>query len=29
MRIRRPEVAQAWRQAEWIVAMEPWRSLGY
>ena len=29
MRIRRPEPAQAWRQAEWIVAMEPWRSLGY
>jgi ribosomal protein S18 acetylase RimI-like enzyme len=29
MRIRRPELAQAWRQAEWIVAMEPWRSLGY
>ena len=20
---------KAWRQAEWIVAMEPWRSLGY
>ena len=29
MRIRRPEPAQAWRQAEWIVAMEPWLSLGY
>ena len=29
MRIRRPEPAKAWRQAEWIVAMEPWLSLGY
>jgi ribosomal protein S18 acetylase RimI-like enzyme len=29
MRIHRPEPAQAWRQAEWIVAMEPWLSLGY
>ena len=29
MRIRRPESAKAWRPAEWIVAMEPWRSLGY
>jgi ribosomal protein S18 acetylase RimI-like enzyme len=29
MRIRRPEPSQAWRQAAWIVAMEPWLSLGY
>jgi ribosomal protein S18 acetylase RimI-like enzyme len=29
MRIHRPEPAKAWRQAEWIVAMEPWLSLGY
>jgi ribosomal protein S18 acetylase RimI-like enzyme len=29
MRIRRPEPTHAWRQAEWIVAMEPWLSLGY
>ncbi|HEX7499459.1 MAG TPA: hypothetical protein VF524_04055, partial [Polyangia bacterium] len=29
MRIRRPEPAVAFRQAEWIVAMEPWLSLGY
>jgi ribosomal protein S18 acetylase RimI-like enzyme len=29
MRIRRPEPALASRQAEWIVAMEPWLSLGY
>ena len=29
MRIHRPEPATAWRQAQWIVAMEPWLSLGY
>ena len=29
MRIRRPEPALAARQSFWIVAMEPWRSLGY
>jgi len=29
MRIRRPEPALAARQADWIVAMEPWLSLGY
>ena len=29
MRIRRPEPSQAWRQAEWMVALEPWLSLGY
>ncbi len=29
MRIRRPDPALAFRQAEWIVAMEPWLSLGY
>jgi len=29
MRIRRPEPALASRQAGWIVAMEPWLSLGY
>jgi ribosomal protein S18 acetylase RimI-like enzyme len=29
MRIRRPEPTEALRQAAWIVAMEPWRSLGY
>jgi len=29
MRIRRPEPTKAWRQAEWIVAMEPWLSLDY
>jgi len=29
MRIRRPEPAEARRQATWIVAMEPWLSLGY
>jgi ribosomal protein S18 acetylase RimI-like enzyme len=29
MRIRRPDPAMAGRQAEWIVAMEPWLSLGY
>ncbi len=29
MRIRRPEPAVAFHQAEWIVAMEPWLSLGY
>ena len=29
MRIRRPEPAVAWRQAEWIVAIEPWLALGY
>ncbi len=29
MRIRRPDPALAFRQAEWIAAMEPWLSLGY
>jgi ribosomal protein S18 acetylase RimI-like enzyme len=29
MRIRRPSPAMAWRQAAWMVAMEPWLSLGY
>lgn len=29
MQIRRPEPTKAWRQAEWIAAMEPWLSLGY
>lgn len=29
MRLRRPEPGLAARQADWIVAMEPWRSLGY
>jgi ribosomal protein S18 acetylase RimI-like enzyme len=29
VQIRRPEPTKAWHQAEWIVAMEPWRSLGY
>lgn len=29
MRILRPSTAKAWRQAEWIVAIEPWLSLGY
>jgi ribosomal protein S18 acetylase RimI-like enzyme len=29
MRIRRPEPTLAARQAEWIVAIEPWLSLGY
>ena len=29
MQIRRPEPAQAFRQAAWIVALEPWLSLGY
>ncbi len=29
MRIRRPEAALAARQARWIVAIEPWLSLGY
>jgi predicted N-acetyltransferase YhbS len=29
MTIRRPEPTRAWRQAEWIAAMVPWRSLGY
>jgi ribosomal protein S18 acetylase RimI-like enzyme len=29
MRLRRPEPNLAARQADWIVAMEPWRSLGY
>ena len=29
MRIRRPEPGLAARQAAWIVAMEPWCSLGY
>jgi ribosomal protein S18 acetylase RimI-like enzyme len=29
MRIRQPEPALAGRQSGWIVAMEPWRSLGY
>ena len=29
MRIRRPEPGLAARQSNWIVAMEPWRSLGY
>jgi ribosomal protein S18 acetylase RimI-like enzyme len=29
MRIHRPELRQASRQSAWIVAMEPWRSLGY
>jgi ribosomal protein S18 acetylase RimI-like enzyme len=29
MRIRQPEPALAGRQSDWIVAMEPWRSLGY
>jgi len=29
MRIRRPEPTLAARQAEWVVAIEPWLSLGY
>ncbi len=29
MRIRRPSPTLARRQSAWIVAMEPWRSLGY
>ena len=29
MRIRRAEARLASRQAPWIVALEPWRSLGY
>jgi len=29
MRIRRARPLQAKAQASWIVAMEPWRSLGY
>jgi ribosomal protein S18 acetylase RimI-like enzyme len=29
MRIRQPEPSLAARQADWIVAMEPWLSLGY
>ena len=29
MRIRRPEPALAARQSAWIVALEPWRTLGY
>jgi ribosomal protein S18 acetylase RimI-like enzyme len=29
MRIRRLEPARASRLAEWIVAIDPWRSLGY
>ena len=29
MRIRRPEPTLSARQAEWIVAIEPWLSLGY
>jgi ribosomal protein S18 acetylase RimI-like enzyme len=29
MRIRRADASLASRQATWIVAMEPWRSLGY
>jgi ribosomal protein S18 acetylase RimI-like enzyme len=29
MRIRRLEPSRAARQAAWIVAMDPWRSLGY
>lgn len=29
MRIRRPEPTLAARQAEWIVAIDPWLSLGY
>jgi GNAT superfamily N-acetyltransferase len=29
MRVRRAEPAEARRQARWIVAIEPWRSLGY
>ena len=29
MTIRRPEPTRAWRQADWIAAMEPWHSLGY
>jgi ribosomal protein S18 acetylase RimI-like enzyme len=29
MRIRRPEPTLATRQAEWVVAIEPWLSLGY
>ena len=29
MNIRRIEAAVARRQAEWIVAMEPWLSMGY
>jgi ribosomal protein S18 acetylase RimI-like enzyme len=28
-RTRRPTPSEARRQAEWIVALEPWRSLGY
>jgi ribosomal protein S18 acetylase RimI-like enzyme len=29
MRVRRAEPAEARKQARWIVAIEPWRSLGY
>jgi ribosomal protein S18 acetylase RimI-like enzyme len=29
LRIRRPEPALAARQSAWIVAIEPWRALGY
>jgi len=29
MRIRRARTEEARRQAEWIVAMEPWRSMGF
>jgi ribosomal protein S18 acetylase RimI-like enzyme len=29
MRIHRPEPRVAGRQSAWIVALEPWRSLGY
>ncbi|HEX7597467.1 MAG TPA: GNAT family N-acetyltransferase [Polyangia bacterium] len=29
MRIRRAEPVEARRQAEWIVAMEPWSSMGF
>jgi ribosomal protein S18 acetylase RimI-like enzyme len=29
MQVRRVEPAAARRQAEWIVAMEPWRSMGF
>jgi len=29
MRIRKASPSEARRQADWIVALEPWRSLGY
>lgn len=29
MRLRRPSPTSARRQAAWIVALEPWRALGY